>query len=840
MDELTERLMVGFQRNPDDSDAFKALSEHLFFKASWKPYVDVCAEWAGSLQDSMEAARLYAKAASIAEDKLRDPGRAEELYKAALDLEGEFRPALLGLRQVLGSVGKYPELVEVLRHEARLSSPVERPLLFMEAGKVLETQVGDIPKAIEFYRQVHDLQPANIKAIDALEKNFRALSRWEDLRELLEGIVASTPPPELHAKVLFKLGKLYESQFSDTVRATRCLEMVRDLKPGVASVYKDLARLYEGQKNWAALVRILESEAKLDLPPGERSRILKTAGEISVEKLGDTAAATRFFDRAAELAPESFEAEEEEDTPPEPLRDETLIRLETAVEGAGSPAEKVDRILDLARHLLKEGRDTKDAAAWVERALEIGPSGRDQWRELLACAADSGTGPEASEGLAAVAGQTESGGDAAALLVMLGEFRIDQLGDKTGAIQAFQGALKRNPHDQAAVSQLEKHWEEMGHTEGLTSLFRWQAAKAPDGETRSIARRKLTRVLKRDPGKLTEATHLLHAAFMENPEDPQALEDYVQTMNDQGNHSELATALAQANETTPTTAIRLHLAQSYLKIDKVLEGVDILENLHHENPTDSELLSMLNAALDSLGDHDRKAGILAERIRAMDNFEEKLEALLELGTHYIEKVQSPPEAVAVYEDALTIDPANEEALDALERVFFDSEQWSGLVEVLERRAAFALDNEQSASVYLRIGEIWGGKLSELEPAAAAFEKASTLDPNNPLLLEKLEEAYAGLGDWAGLVRILLRTREATTEPDEAIRCLAKAAEVYEKNLGDMDKARKFFGDVLDTRPDHVPALRGMQRIHRAAGDDGALAETLLLEAAVTQATEARA
>ncbi|MHC4601262.1 MAG: hypothetical protein ACYS47_19885, partial [Planctomycetota bacterium] len=175
MDELTKKLAANFQRDPGNTDAFKALSEHLFFKGHWKEYVDVCSRRAKILDDTLEAVRLFAKAASIAEDKLQDLNKAENLYRTALNLEGEFRPALLGLRQVLERQGKFNDLVEVMATEARLASAVERPLLFMQAGRVLESRVGDIPKAIEFYRQALEIQPNNVKVIDALEKSFRAL-----------------------------------------------------------------------------------------------------------------------------------------------------------------------------------------------------------------------------------------------------------------------------------------------------------------------------------------------------------------------------------------------------------------------------------------------------------------------------------------------------------------------------------------------------------------------------------------------------------------------------------------------------------------------------------------
>ncbi|MHC4600268.1 MAG: tetratricopeptide repeat protein, partial [Planctomycetota bacterium] len=621
------------------------------------------------------------------------------------------------------------------------------------------------------------------------------------------------------------------------VRATRCLELVLEHKPGVASVYTDLARLYKGQENWGALVRILEAEAKLDLPPAERARCLKTAGEISIEQLGDTDAATRFFTRAADLAPDL----DDEPEPPTPEENEALTALRRAIDEAIGPADQVDRILELVRHLVTEGRDAAEAAEWIEKVLTLHPEGLERWREVLACAADCEQGRRAVEALETHVKTVESGEEAAATLVLLGEFLVDQLQDRTAAIQAFQKALQRNPHDQSAVAHLERHWEDMGHVEGLTSLFRWQAAKAPDGETRVRARQKLTRVLTRDPAGVDEAASLLEASILENPSDAASLDEYVRLMTDAGKMESLLATLNGAHEKDPSaTGIRLHRARTLLSMDKTREAAEDLEGLFRGNPTDPELWKMLVGALETLEDYDRLAGLKAEATGGIGNFEEKLKALLELGALYRDKVQSLPEAVATFEDALAIDPANEDALGALERIHAESERWSELVEVLERRAAFALDTDNASEIYLRIGKVWAEKLGDLASAASALEKASTLDPQNPALLSKLEETYTGLQDSPGLLRILRKIRETTSDPEEAVRCLAKVAEVHEKDLGDGEKALKYFREVLDVRPDHVPALKGVQRVCRAAGDDPGLAEALLREAAVTQAPDQRA
>jgi len=843
IDEKSDGLLSRFRKDPSDTDAFRELSEHLFFEGHWKEYVDVCVQRAESFDDSMEGARLFAKAASITEDKLRDLGRAESLYRSSLGLEKEFRPAMLGLRQVLERGGRWDALVEIVLDEARLASPLERPLLYMQAGKILESKVGDVPRAIDTYKRILGMQPGHTKALEALEKNFRALGRWEDLREMFENVVSAGATSNLQSKVLFKLGKLYETRFSDLLRATRCLEMVRDMKPEVASVYKDLEQLYRAQKNWRALVNVLDAEAKLDLSADERARCLKTAGDILVEELDDMGEASRFFSRAAELAPdlEPDGSGEAEPASPEEKKDAERERLDACVEEASDPDEKARRLLDLAAHLFGSDPGSGEGREAIEKAAAMQPISRATWNAVLESAHEAGVGAGIAALLEARADETEDAEAAAGLFIELGDFILDRLGDRARGIRAYQKALKKHPHDEEAVSRLETHWESMGHDEGLVSLYRWQAAQGRDESVRKTATRKLTRVLSRDPKKALEASKLLESAVLENPADEDAVGDYVELMLKEGRADSVRDTLQKALESAPgAVPARFHLARLLIEVDELRDASDLLEDLHREDPEDPRFFEALVEALDASHDYDRKGALLVERIRRMENFEERLAGFLELGALYRDQVRALDEAVGAFEDALAIDPANEQALDALERVYEDSERWGELVEVLERRAAFVMGEEGASDIYMRAGEIWSAKAGDLSAAATAFEKAAALDPENLEPLRRLEETYTGLKDSAGLLRVLLKLREATQDPDEAVRCLAKAGDVTLADLGDAERAQVHFREVLDVRPDHVPALHGLQRVYEALGDARGRGEALLQEAAVTENAAVRA
>ena len=92
-----------FDADPSDRAAFELLEEELFLAADWTRLVPLYeAHLAASAEKRPPAdrARLLFRMGQSIEEGFQDPTRAMDAYRAALELDPQFAPALRRLRAV--------------------------------------------------------------------------------------------------------------------------------------------------------------------------------------------------------------------------------------------------------------------------------------------------------------------------------------------------------------------------------------------------------------------------------------------------------------------------------------------------------------------------------------------------------------------------------------------------------------------------------------------------------------------------------------------------------------------------------------------------------------------
>ncbi len=76
-------------------------------------------------------------------------------------------------------------------------------------------------------------------------------------------------------------------------------------------------------------------------------------------------------------------------------------------------------------------------------------------------------------------------------------------------------------------------------------------------------------------------------------------------------------------------------------------------------------------------------------------------------------------------------------------------------------------------------------------------------------LERLERIYQSAGDHDRLREILERKAGAVEDPEEAANAKLRLAEVYEDDMGDVEKAIATYAEVREIHPDNLQALKGL-------------------------------
>ena len=112
-------------------------------------------------------------------------------------------------------------------------------------------------------------------------------------------------------------------------------------------------------------------------------------------------------------------------------------------------------------------------------------------------------------------------------------------------------------------------------------------------------------------------------------------------------------------------------------------------------------------------------------LRFTDAHHEQVRIRLEIATIQLEQLMDWVGAALTWAEVVDMEPANRVALDALERLLLEEQEWQRLTEVLEHRISVAEEPRSQAQLWRRIGDIRRTDLDLKQEAIQAFQ--SVLD-----------------------------------------------------------------------------------------------------------------
>jgi tetratricopeptide (TPR) repeat protein len=189
--------------------------------------------------------------------------------------------------------------------------------------------------------------------------------------------------------------------------------------------------------------------------------------------------------------------------------------------------------------------------------------------------------------------------------------------------------------------------------------------------------------------------------------------------------------------------------------------------------------------------------------------------LARMGRWYADKVQRPDLALPCFQSVLSTDPANDQALEGMASIYRKAQQWAELGQVLVQRAEAAAP-ALARDLRAEAAEILEQRLGAFDAAREIYERVLSEDPTHEGATEALSRIYEASSNWTGLVKALER-RAGALRGEARHQLLCRIAEVYEDRLDDVVEAGRRFHSVLEEDPQHLDALRGIDRVFNRTG-----------------------
>ncbi|MHB8419214.1 MAG: tetratricopeptide repeat protein [Myxococcales bacterium] len=783
--------------------------------------------------DPAAAAAALQQAARVAEEDLRDPGRAIELPGRAAEEAGDARSYTL-LAEACDRAGRVEQAAAAMAIEVARREPGERRRERQrKLGLLLADELDRPREALEQLEAAWKGGAADAVLLAALARCAAAAGNAEVELQALSALPAeaATAPgiARRQAALLEGLGRAAE--------AADALQRAFVLDPGDGQTFEALARQLELRKRWGELEGALRRRADALAVSGEETRdvraeLLFRRASLLAGELGDLPGAEAGYRELLELLPGHRAALSALASlcQARGASAEAASLLEAELEGGGPPPALATLGLRLGR-LRQELGDAAAAERALRAALEAARTADlkplvGEIQGLLAAALLQLDRSEEALVCAKAALLAASPEQQARLRGLCGEAAA-RLGFAEQAREHWRELLRLRPGDPAGVAGLEA----LARTEGPELLAEALAERAKgeaDGLRRARAWLELADLCAGELADPARAEAALRQAVEAAPDEPEPLERLRRQLEAGERFDEVVELLRQRarraiNDDARAGAFRDQGELLRTRLRDPRRAAEAYTRALELRPADAVASEGLAECLLALGQGERAAehyrralsggGHLGEfflhfRLGEIAQRAGRAEQALQ---HFQASIAANPAFVPAREAAAQI-------ADALGRVDVAVSILRGLLPVLDP-TEFA---EQVAAVLLRIGELEKRSL-RFDAAIEAFERSGQLDPGNARPLQELAVLYQHRSRWADAVRVLLEVADLLEGPPAA-SALVDAAILQLDKLADMARAAELLERAVAFEPPDPRALQRFAEICAALGRHGRLVE----------------
>ncbi len=792
--------------------------------------------------------------------------RAESIYRQVMDLAPEdpsiALPAVRALERLYGDRGKSRELADVLRVQVKLEESADvRRELYGRLGALAEDSLSDDPAAIAAWKARLDDDPADEKALVALDRLYERSGDHRALVEVLRARERQAEGSDARKVLMVRTARTLADRIGDVPEAILAFRSVLDDFGADREVLGALVMLYEKAEQWPDLAETLEAELALATSDADRIALLTRLGDVRRKRLSEVTESIESYRQALTLDPANVPARSaleellEQDTYADARREaaeilrplyeassqeakllgvldiqienETTleIRLDLyvrAVQVAEGPLGDAAKAFGYAAKALRESAGDPAIAAWVERAERL-TERTGSYADLVQLYRD-------------VVPDVLDEDEQVALTLRIAEMARTKLADAALAKQYFKRALEARPDDARALVALEQLHEEAAEHEPLLEVLKRRAEVAPDDESKRVILYKQARICDEalnDRDRAVSAYEQILDVGMDAPA-VAALERLYSASTRWGDLVALheRELVAEGTPRERRAAIHHGLGRVHEKelgeldraFDEYAEAlredgtheatIAALEQLMTQKATAGRAAEMLEHVYLSRLDWRKVMGALEARLESSEDPDERRTLLRRLAKLHEEQEENYRAALDVTSKLLAEDPTDETTWAELERLARVANGEERLAEIyaaqLEKTTA---DEPATARLAYRTGELFESQ-KEGARALQFYRRAYAFSPEEGQdAFKAIDRLLAGSAKPAERVALYRDALEYRTDPDQRVATLQSIARIEEEEISDDEAAIATHRSILDIDETSAVALDALSRLY---------------------------
>ncbi|MFB6264321.1 MAG: tetratricopeptide repeat protein, partial [Bradymonadaceae bacterium] len=750
----------------------------------------------------------------------------------------------------------------------QVEDPAERSALEVERAELQLERLDDAEGALETYRAVLERDPdcdealqglrslvertdVGDRATDLLAERLRENEQWIQLRELLESRIESVDDPHRLAERYRELARVLEERLDNPDMAFIALGRGLNHTPGEEELRADLRRLGEELDNGEDLYALYEDAIDGGVEDeSTRLALHREAADIAEEQLEDVDAAIDHARTTLELDEEHLPTLEQ------------LDRLYQRQHAWGDLADILQRQLDLAGgdeapeleyrlgYLFEQYLgDRRRALESYRRALEDEPGQVGVVEGLERLIDDEELRGEVRYAdlvdlLDRRREVVEGDGRRAELLLESAQIRIERLDEFELGWANLSRALRAEPGADDVLERLEATADEYGRHEELVALLEEVAEESSDPVTSARLLRRAGRRAREELDDAEWAARLFRRAHDSEPDDREALEGFESVARELDDPSSLVEALRRRAETSYEPDDR---RQAFLEIGEIEadrgrteEAIDAYREALELDETDRRAMRSLVDLYEETDRHAELVRTLERLERTVDDPDELTEIHEKIARYSRSVLEDLDRAIEATRSILRFEPDHRAALEELEDLYRETEQWENLRDVLVREFEIAEADDRPSDARRaarQLAELSRDRFEDVGDAIHWFERAAEFAEAGEEIESSLAELYGRAERWGALAELYESRYERADVDDERLEAALQLSRLCLSRLGDFARAEEYLERAENIAGPETEVLDLKADLHRELGRWDELAGLLDRRASAAESAE---
>ena len=871
---------------PGDREVLDALDSLYRGAQRWYELIGILRTRVETTESVDEKMQLLGEMARIHSDLLEEPDQAIALQSEVLELDPSRRQALSALDHLLETQGMWSELADNVERQLSMAERTEEQIaLLLRLADIREHRMGSTESAIEIYRDVLGNDPGNPAALGALERLLETADHQASVADILEPIYRDAgasahlvnvyeiqahhaSSSERRVQLFQEIAKLQEFSLGDLPSAFESFARAFRDDPGHPKTRDDLERLSAAVGAADAQASVYEEVTDSLDDPELATQLLLRAAEIREEQLGEVDRAIEHYQKVLEINEDhdrSADALERLFQQSERYDDLAAIYRRKAMMVA-SPADQREQLVKAAAIYEDILDRPTEAVAVHQQVLEIEPDDLQSLERLIELQTRLGEWEPLLQTYERKAEVLQDPDERRALFTSIGNVYEQELDNPEKAIDAYQRVLDIDPDDVGALGFLDALYERTESWRDLLQILERRADLSADEDLRFNIRFRIGDLWRRHLQDPPQAVDLFREILGQYPAHQPTLDALTEMTIEEVEPLAAAEVLEQVyrgsgdfKKLAAVSEVQIrHTEDEHERVEMLHRLADLYE-IHLEDPASafnafSRALPLASSNEHTLVSLERLAEQTGSWREVRSLYDAEVEHLQEdapetasdlamrsaiISELHLDDVEA---SIASYRIVVAVDHSDSRAIEALDRLYEQTERWDDLADTLRKEAAIATTPEEVLNIQFRTGQVYQHRLSKVDSAIDQYREIIAAAPEyapavaaledlfeggvKPLEIgEVLEPLYRMQGNWERLISVQEVQVQHQSDPIERVSMMHRLAEIAEDKASDHGRAFVWMQKALLEDPSHDHSLGEAERLSAIVDGWGQLANT---------------